>query len=202
MAASIPEYYRHLAEKKSEAVPEAGFDAAMQEAGKLPPAPPRGHISPKSSTRMPDPPTLPYRAHRFGIHLYEGWQDKTIFFLTGPVADGVQHNVVVILDDVPKDTRLIDFADTQVRAIEESLHGLRVLSKGMISLANGLPAYRVIYRWYPKEGQRFYQEQIYVVHEAVAYKLTATFTRKTRKTLGPQVERIMLSFEPGPPQRP
>ena len=65
-------------------------------------------------------------------------------------------------------------------------------------LTNGLPAHRVIYVWCPMEGMRVYQEQLYVLHDGIGYKLTATFTKKTRKTLGSRVERMMLSFNPSP----
>jgi hypothetical protein len=70
------------------------------------------------------------------------------------------------------------------------------LKKEEIKLANGMPAYRAIFSWYPTDELRVYQEQMYVLHEKTAFRMTATFTKKTRKTLGPLVERMMLSFNP------
>ena len=41
---------------------------------------------------------------------------------------------------------------------------------------------------------RIYQQQIFVLVEKTAYKMTASYTKKTRKTLGPAIERMMLSL--------
>ena len=130
----------------------------------------------------------------------DGWQDKTIYTLTGPVEDGIQHSVLITLEqDVAFDS-VREYAEWQISALEQELKGCRLLKKGTISLANGLPAYKAIFSWYPTETLRVFQEQIFVLADKTAYKLTATFTKKTRKTLGPQVERMMLSFNPRKPQ--
>ena len=80
--------------------------------------------------------------------------------------------------------------------MENELKGCRLLKQGKTQLANGLPAYEAIFSWYPTDDLRVYQHQIFVLHEKRGYKLTATFTKKTRKTIGPLVERMMLSFNP------
>ena len=49
---------------------------------------------------------------------------------------------------------------------------------------------------------KVYQQQIYVLADRTACRLTATFTEKTRQTLGPQIERLMLSFDPVKPGGP
>jgi hypothetical protein len=114
----------------------------------------------------------------------------------GPVEDGIQHNLIIIVEeDVPFDS-LLEYADWQIVALEAELKGCRLLKREEISLANGIPAYRAIFRWYPTDELRVYQEQIFVLVGETGYKLTTTFTKKTRKTLGPQVERILLNFQP------
>lgn len=143
-------------------------------------------------------PAQVFRASRFAVTMPEEWQDKTVYILAGPLADGLQHNVTVNVEpDVPFDT-MEAYAHTQVDALEASLHSCQVLKEEPIALHNGLPAYRVLFVWYPKEAMKIYQEQVYILHEGTGYRLTATFTPKTRKTLGRQVEDIMRSFEPTP----
>lgn len=172
MSHSLPEYYRHFAQQEP---------------------PPEEPASPD-----PEEPTSTYRAHAFTLALGEDWTDKTVFSLAGPITDGIQHLITVTVDpDVEADV-VGDYADWHARILEGQLKGCRVLKKEPTSLTNGLPAYRVIYVWHPMEGMRVYQEQLYVLHEGTGYKLTATFTKKTRKTLGPRIERMMLSFNPAP----
>jgi hypothetical protein len=142
-----------------------------------------------------------YQGNLFTINLYEDWEDKTVYTIAGPVTDGIQHNIVITVDPEVQADNLRDFADWNIAALQNELKGCRLLLQEKIALANGLPAYRAIFRWYPTEDLRIYQEQIYVLVEKTGYRLTASFSKKTRKTLGPQVERMMLSFNPTPPKK-
>ena len=147
----------------------------------------------------PPPPPLtgaPYKAHTFTITLPDGWKDRTIFTLTGPVEDGIQHNVVIMVDDDCTFESVVDYADWQIRALEDELRACRLLKKGKKTLTNGMPAYEAIFRWEPTDSLRLYQHQIYAVVGTMGYKATASFTKKTRKTLGPKIERMMLSLLP------
>jgi hypothetical protein len=144
-------------------------------------------------------PNIIFRGNQFTLKLFDGWQDKTIYTIAGPVTDGIQHNIIINLNpDVGTDS-LRDYADWNIATLSGELKGCRLLYQGPISLANGLPAHKGIFCWFPTEELRIYQEQIYVLVGTTGFNLTASFTKKTRKTLGPQVERMMLSFNPVPP---
>ena len=155
--------------------------------------------TPKSSAQRGTPTGNRYQAQYFSLTLLESWQDKTVYTLTGPVEDGVQHNITINLEPEVQFDSLREFAEWQIRTLEEELKGCRLLKKEEIKLANGMSAYRAIFSWYPTDEVRVYQEQMYVLHEKSAYSMTATFTKKTRKTLGPLVERMMLSLNPRKP---
>ena len=130
--------------------------------------------------------------------MLEDWQDKTIYTLAGPVTDGIQHNVIINVDpDLPFEN-LIDYAEWQIKTLEEELKGCTLLKKDETKLTNGMDAYEAIFSWFPTDDIKIYQHQIFVLVEKTAYKLTASFTKKTRQTLGPQVLRMMLSFDPKP----
>ncbi len=145
------------------------------------------------------PPTGLYLANSFRLGLADGWQDTTLHIISGPLDDDLQHGVLVDREpDVDVDS-VPDYADRQVQALEQSLNSCRVLLSEPMTLDSGLPAHRAVFVWWPTPERRVYQEQVYVLHEGSAYKLTASFTKKTRKTLGPQVERMMRSFCPGSP---
>ena len=141
--------------------------------------------------------TVPYQANDFKFDLLEDWEDKTIYTLTGPVTDGIQHNVIINIDRNIEMDSLEEFAEWQIKSLEEELKGCTLLKRGETKLTNGMDAYEAIFKWYPVEDVRIYQHQIYVLANKVAYKMTASFTKKTRQTIGPAVVRMMLSFAPG-----
>jgi hypothetical protein len=154
--------------------------------------PPVAHQGP-----VAEGPDKLFRGNSFTLNLYDGWQDETLYTIVGPVTDGVQHNIIVVMNrDVPT-TALVDYADWNAASVEGELKGCRMLKKEQIKLDNGMPAFRAIFRWYPSDALRIFQEQVYVLVGTTGFKLTASFTKKTRKTIGPSVERMMLSFTPG-----
>jgi len=137
-----------------------------------------------------------YQANDFAMTQLDGWTDKTLFTFSGPTTDGIQHTLAITVGhDVPF-TTVREFAEWQIATAGRELKGCTLLKKGNTALANGTAAYQAIFVWLPIDGLKVYQEQIFVLFEGTAYTLTATFSKKTRKTLGPQVERMMLSFEP------
>ena len=103
--------------------------------------------------------------------------------------------IITVEEDSPFET-LLDYADWNIHTLEMELKSCRLLKKDKISLNNGLPAYVAIFSWYPTDDLRIYQEQIFILNDGTGYKLTSSFTKKTRQTLGPKIERMMLSFDP------
>jgi len=186
MPDSIPEYYRHLADETGEeSGPGHGTD-------------PKGD-SGDEETDPQDAPSEPtvYRADAFRLLLPEGeWQDGSVYTIIGPTIDGVTHNITVTTDDEVEADSVYDFAAQEVALVEAQLDRCRVLIDDPIELDCGEPAYRAIFVWYPEDDLKLYQEQIYVLHDDRGYTLTASFTQDTRKPLGPEVERMMLSFTP------
>lgn len=191
MAADVPEYYRHLASKSAKPDPES------KPAAQAPPPPGPTPKAPRPPIPAAAEPTQDYRANVFTIQLPTDWTDRTVFTLTGPVTDGIQHNITITVSPEPPVGELLDFAEWQIRSLEEQLKGCRLLLKERAQLNDGTPAYRAIFVWWPTDDLRLYQEQLYVVHDGLGFTLTASFTKKTRKTIGPGIERAMLSFKPG-----
>ncbi len=158
-----------------------------------------------SSTNKPETKEKPkqamekipiYNVNKFSVSQPDGWNDITIYTFAGPLDDDIQHNIIIQIDDNVKFDSLEEYADMQTSSLERDLNSCRILNYDEIALANGIPAYRAIFRWQPTDELLLYQEQIFVLVDNTGYRLTATFTRKTRKTLGPLVESILRSFEP------
>ncbi len=140
--------------------------------------------------------TTTYQGNGFVVDQLDDWRDKTVYTLVGPVEGGIQHNLIITVDYDNYLDSLANYADRQIMALENELKSCRLLKKGETALKNGMPAYEAIFSWYPTENLRIYQHQIFVLNEKVGYNITASFTKKTRKTLGPKIVRMMLSFNP------
>ncbi|MGA1870933.1 MAG: DcrB-related protein [bacterium] len=153
-------------------------------------------ISRPKAGSSPSASPLMYQGNDFTIHRPEGWRDTTIYTLAGPVEDGIQHTILIMADHNASFESVAEYAEVQINALVDQLQGCRLLKQGHISLDSGVPAYQAIFNWCPTEQTLLYQQQVFVLQGKTGYKLTATFTRKTRKTLGPTVERILMSFNP------
>jgi hypothetical protein len=192
----IPDYYRQFQNdpNKDDSAKEDQQKNAEQPSGQIEQQ--KTQQQTVQQNKKVEDKTKPYLANCFTINMLEDWQDKTIYTLTGPVTDGIQHNVIINVDpEVPFES-LIDYAEWQIRTLEEELKSCTLLKKGEIKLDNGTDAYEAIFSWFPLDDMRIYQHQIFILVDKTAYKLTASFTKKTRQTLGPQVMRMMLSFDP------
>ncbi len=188
----IPDYYRQFQNKPAEEK-KTEKPSESKQPGKVEKKQKQQKV--KQTPQVKDK-TIIFQGNGFTVDQLEDWQDKTIYTLTGPVTDGVQHNVIINIDkEVPFDS-LVEYAEWHIKTLETELKSCTLLKKGETKLTNGTEAYEAIFKWYPVEDIRIYQHQIYILIEKTAYKLTASFTKKTRKTLGPQVERMMLSFNP------
>jgi hypothetical protein len=192
----IPEYYKQFQNQP----PKKEEEQKKSEQKEQPSQKPEQKQETQKLSQSPSvkDKTVLYQGNGFTIDQLEDWQDKTLYTITGPVTDGVQHNVIITVDkENPFDT-LVEYAEWHIKTLENELKGCTLLKQGETKLINGTDAYEAIFKWYPTDELRIYQQQIYVLVEKIAYQLTASFTKKTRKTLGPQVERMMLSFSPVP----
>ena len=191
----IPDYYRQFQnqppeEKKEEKVNEAP-DKEMAKATQQ-----KQPVKQEAKPAAPQDKTVVFQGNGFTVNQLEEWEDKTIYTITGPVTDGIQHNVIITVDHEHTFETLLDYAEWQIKTLEEELKGCTLLKKGETQLDNGAEAYEAIFSWYPLDDYRIYQHQIYTFHEKTAFKLTASFTKKTRQTIGPAIVRMMLSFNP------
>jgi hypothetical protein len=179
----IPDYYRQFQTQPK-------IDESKPVSGQPVDPPVEKTLQPKEEK------TKVYNANEFKLKQLEEWSDNTIFNLNGPVSDGIQHNIIINIDrDVPF-AIVQEYAEYQISTLEHELKGCTLLKKGDIKLTSGTDAYEAVFSWYPSTERRIYQHQVYTMVNKTAYKLTATFTKKTWKTLGPSVLRMMLSIEP------
>jgi len=52
-----------------------------------------------------------YTGNGFTLSLLDGWQDKTIYTLTGPVENGIQHHVIINIEPEVTLDKVVDQAE-------------------------------------------------------------------------------------------
>jgi hypothetical protein len=144
-------------------------------------------------------PVRPFTADRFELQIGAEWTDRTAYVLEGPLEDDLQHTITIAVDEDAGDVDLLAYAYPQIDAMLETLHGCRLQARGLTRLDAGDPAYMAAFVWWPADERRLYQEVWFVLHRGTGYRIAATFTRKTRRTLGPAVRRAVHAFTPEPP---
>jgi hypothetical protein len=133
----------------------------------------------------------------FKISLLDGWKDKTIFTFEGPIDSGVQHNIVLVIDDtLESKTDLQEYVKSQMMVSKEALPGFEMISEKEKVLGSGIKGYEVVYKYMPKDDQALFQKQFYTIISDKAYIFTSTFSKETLQTISLDVDTIIGSLTP------
>ena len=116
----------------------------------------------------------------------------------GPDDSGVQHVLNLVVDPNAQTDDVEDYARDRIDQIVESMPAAEILKEEQKMLASGVEAYEAVYKWVSPNGKVTFQKLVYMIRDGVAYTFSANFSKKTIKTIGVEVDRIIESFEPGP----
>lgn len=131
---------------------------------------------------------------KFILSFPDNWKDETMYSFKGPEDSGVQHGLLVTVDDEPGTGDMVRYAKDRINALKNTLTGAEFLKEEEKQLSADYPAYEVVYKWIPSEGKVLFQKQVWVLVDGVVYNLTASFSKKTIKTIGKEVDAIIDSL--------
>ncbi|MEP0828841.1 MAG: DcrB-related protein [bacterium] len=134
----------------------------------------------------------------FQIKLPSGWEDQTIYTYTGPEDSGVQHFLTLVVDKSAGKTELADYVRERRELTLNTMPGMEVLKEEARTLAGGFPAIELVFKWIPSDANVIYRKQVYLIVDKIGYIFSANFSKKTIKTIGTEVDRIIDSFNPRP----
>ena len=132
----------------------------------------------------------------FQVSLPPNWEDQTVHVFMGPDDSGIQHMLTLSIDP-SAEGELAAYADERVDATLATLQNAEVLKEEQITLANGSEAYEVVLKWVPTDDSIIFRKQVYVILKGKGYCFAANFSKKTIKTIGVEVDRIINSLVPG-----
>lgn len=133
----------------------------------------------------------------FHLDLPDGWEDRTVYLFMGPDDSGVQHMMQLTVDPDVEESDLAEYARVRIDNIMASLQGAEILKEEEKTLSDGRNAYELVYKWVPVEGQINFNKVVYLLIDGAGYTFTANFSKKTIKTIGVEVDRMIDTFHPG-----
>jgi hypothetical protein len=151
-------------------------------------------LSAKEKTSLS--PSTTYFADAFTVSLHDAWDSDPVYRLEGPVEDGLQHVILITVDPEVGDIAMVDYAERRIEQQIAALKHGRRLAHSHTKLDNDLPASRVVFSMTSGNDRSLYQEDWYLVHREVGYRLSARFTEQSLPVVGPTVKRLFRSFEP------
>lgn len=132
----------------------------------------------------------------FNISLADGWEEQSIYTFKGPDEGGVQHNLLLNIDQDISGIDLTEYVEQKIEGLKDGLQGMEIVNQGEKQLKSGIPAYEVVFEWVPAPETILFQKQVYLVVDNKGYTFTASFSKKTLKTIGNEVDAMINSFKP------
>jgi hypothetical protein len=136
--------------------------------------------------------------NQFKIDLPSGWEDQTVHIFMGPDDSGVQHMVQLIIDPDTGGIELEEYARNRIEAALEALQGAEVLKDEEKNLESGRLVHECVFKWIPTDDQIIFRKTIFMIIDGAGYTFGGNFSKKTLKTIGVEMERMIGSFRPGP----
>ncbi|MDH5230723.1 MAG: DcrB-related protein [Gammaproteobacteria bacterium] len=132
----------------------------------------------------------------FSMSLGSDWVDESHYAFRGPECDGIEHSININIEQNPEINELKAFAQFQIESLKNNLSGFQELKSAESLTDSGLPAYEYVYKWEPVPHTVIYQKMFFIMTERTAYKLLTTFSKKSWKMIGAEIDKIMRSFVP------
>ena len=134
----------------------------------------------------------------FQLKLASGWEDQTIYTYIGPENSGFQHLLTLVVDRYAGKTGLSDYVREKREMTLNTMPGMEVLKEEEKTLASGYTAIELVFKWIPSDQNIIFRKQVYLIVDEVGYIFSANFSKKTIKTIGTEVDRMIDSFDPSP----
>jgi hypothetical protein len=131
----------------------------------------------------------------FQLAFPDGWKETTVYTFEGPHDSGLQHNLIVVVDQYAgKDCELKEYVHGQLATTSLTLPGYELVNEKEFALPDGCPALLIVYKYVPAENTVLFQKQVFVKKADSVYIFTATFNKKTLQTIANDIDQIISSF--------
>lgn len=138
---------------------------------------------------------MPINNNLFKLTFPDTWKETTVYTFEGPYDSGVQHNLVLtVLPGLQEDVELETFAKLQTETSAGMLPGFELVSEKPAAFFSRCAGVEITYSYQPTDEITFFQKQWYFAINDKVYLFTATFNKKTIKTVAMEVEQVIRSL--------
>ena len=138
---------------------------------------------------------MPTNNTLFKLTLPDEWKETTVYTFEGPLDNGLQHSLVfTILPGLQKNITIATYAKLQTEESAGKLPGFKLIYEKPVSFFDTIPGFEICYSYRATDEMKFMQMQWYFTGKDKVYLFTGTFTKKTIKTIGKEVESIVRTL--------
>lgn len=130
----------------------------------------------------------------FELELPDRWSDSSGYTFAGPEEDGLPHNLLLTVDQSPNTDDVCQYARIRVNTLKAGFPTLEIFKEEPAPLPNGAVAYDMVY----SIDQIRLRRQCFILRDGVGFTFTIDFSRRTIKTLGNDVDKIIRSLKTTP----
>lgn len=131
--------------------------------------------------------------NQFIVSLPDGWSDTTAYIFQGPDDSGVQHTLSLTIDRDAATDSVEEYARERIDTVMETLQSAEVLKDEEVTVGTH-KAYECVIKWIPSNDRIIFRKMVFVIVDGVGYSFAANFSKKTIKTIGVEVEKIIASL--------
>lgn len=138
---------------------------------------------------------MPITNNLFRLTFPDTWKETTVYTFEGPHDSGVQHNLVLsVLPGLDDNVGLDAYAKNLTETSAGILPGFNLISEKPLDYFKDVPGFEIAYSYRPADEVEFHQKQWYFRMNDRVFLFTGTFSKKTMKTIGVEVEGIIRSL--------
>ena len=133
----------------------------------------------------------------FKFKLPSGWEDQTAYTFKGPDDGDVTHSLVLTVDRQLQHDTVSAYAQEKARPILEGLQGIEVLKDEETTVPGCHPSHDFYYKWSLADGMTVFQKNVFVIAGGMGFCFSGQFTKRTLKTVGAMVKKVVEAVLPG-----
>ena len=145
--------------------------------------------------KIGEPDAMAAGNHRYLVQLPDGWSDQTIHTFMGPDEGGLQHQILLGIDETGGGSDLESYAEERIQAHLTAQPELETLKREASVLPSGDPVYEWTFKLVTSDDAVLFHRMLFLKRHGCLYSFSGSFTKKTLQTLGSDFVKLVDSLQ-------